>query len=118
VIPRGLLGFNVFDDRTNLPSFVTFKPFPSLELESSAIGVLSGVSTFLAAQSKRLEALEPELELELDAIDAVDPVTNFGFAGGVSDSLFLLERRRGSSSSSLGGFFVRGMRICVLDSVR
>jgi hypothetical protein len=113
-----LLGFNTFDDGTNLPLFVTFKPFSSLELESSDIGVLSGVSRFVATWSKRLEALEPEpepeLELELDAVDAVDAVTNFGFTGVMSGCLFLLERRRGSSSSSLRVFFVRGMMICVL----
>ena len=76
-----------------------------MELESSGIGVLRGVSRLLTLRSKMLYALEVELELELElVVDAVGTVSSVGLSGVLSVDLFLLERRRagfGFSSRSL-----------------
>jgi hypothetical protein len=61
-----------------------------------------------------LDALEPELELELE-LDAVGNVSGFGLSGVFSVGLFLLERRRadfGLSSHSVSPLeilFARGI---------
>jgi len=96
---------------------VTFELFSTFELDSSDIGGVRGVAGLFKLLSKILGALEPKLELELEARDAVP---SSGRLRGVGFGFLFLSERRGTGSRlslllvalSVGDMMTAWMVVC------